>query len=109
MDPCRFIAITPGGEADRAGLQFGDIVTEIQGKPASEESNQQLARMNAGEIISVKTRSRGAERHLQWKVAERQEISYQVKDLDHVTPEQRARRIAWLKGEAKATAGVPAQ
>jgi predicted metalloprotease with PDZ domain len=107
--PMSVIAITPGGEADRAGLQVGDIVTEIQGKPASEESNQQLARMNAGEIISVKTRSRGAERHLQWKVAGRQEISYQVKDLDHVTPEQRARRIAWLKGEAEATAGVPAR
>ena len=101
--PVSVIAVTPGGEAERAGLQVGDIVTEIQGKPASEESNQQLARMNAGEIISVNIRSRGAERQLQWKVAGRQEISYQVRDLDHVTPEQRARRAAWLKGEAQST------
>jgi predicted metalloprotease with PDZ domain len=100
------IAITPGGEAERAGLQVGDILIEIQGKPASEESNQQLARMSVGETISIKIRSRGRERELQWKVIGRQESSYQVRELDHVTPEQHARRVAWLKGEAEA--GVPA-
>ena len=103
--PMSVIAVTPGGEAERAALQVGDIITEIQGKPASEESNQQLARMNAGETISIKIRSRGRERELQWKVTGRQESSYQVKELDHVMPEQRARRAAWLKGEA----GAPAQ
>jgi predicted metalloprotease with PDZ domain len=105
--PVSVIAVTPGGEAERAGLQVGDFITEIQGKPASEESNQQLARMNIGEPISIKIRSRGRERELQWKVMGRQETSYQVKDLDHVTPEQRARRVAWLKGEAEV--GAPAQ
>ena len=63
--------------------------------------------MNVGETISIKIRSRGRERELQWKVTGRQEISYQVKDLDHITPEQRARRAVWLKGEAEA--GAPAQ
>jgi len=101
------IAVAPGGEAERVGLQVGDFVTEIQGKPASEESNQQLARMNVGETISIKIRSHGRERELQWKVTGRQEISYQVKDLDHITPEQRARRTLWLEGEAEA--GAPAQ
>jgi predicted metalloprotease with PDZ domain len=104
--PMSVIAITPGGEAERAGLQVGDILIEIQGKPASEESNQQLARMSVGETISIKIRSRGRERELQWKVIGRQESSYQVRELDHVTPEQHARRVAWLKGEAEA--GVPA-
>ena len=101
------IAVTPGGEAERAGLQVGDIPIEIQGKPASEESNQQLARMNTGEPITLKVRSRGRDRELQWTVTGRQEISYQVKDLNHVTPEQRAHRAVWLKGEAEA--GAPAQ
>jgi predicted metalloprotease with PDZ domain len=105
--PMSVIAVAPGGEAERVGLQVGDFVTEIQGKPASEESNQQLARMNVGETISIKIRSHGRERELQWKVTGRQEISYQVKDLDHITPEQRARRTLWLEGEAEA--GAPAQ
>jgi len=106
--PMSVISLTPGGEAERAGLQNGDAILEIQGKPAGEESNQQLARISPGETISVKVRSRGRERELKWKMAGQQEISYQVKDLDQVTADQRAHRAAWLKGEAEAATGVGA-
>jgi predicted metalloprotease with PDZ domain len=107
--PMSVIAVTPGGEAERAGLQLGDIVTQIQGKPAREESNQGLARMNPGDGISIKIRSRGSERELHWNVAGRQEISYQVKDVDQVTLEQHNRRTAWLKGEAENPIGGNSQ
>ncbi|MGA7756040.1 MAG: PDZ domain-containing protein [Candidatus Sulfotelmatobacter sp.] len=100
--PMAVAAVTPGGEADRAGLQVGDTIVELDGKPAGQESRQQLSRLSAGDTLSVKVRSRrGVERELKWKVGARQEISYEVKDLDRVTPEQRARRAAWLKGEAQ--------
>lgn len=100
--PMAVAAVTPGSEADRAGLQVGDTIVELQGKPAGQESRQQLSRLSAGDTLSVKVRSRrGGERELKWKVGARQEISYEVKDLDRVTPEQRARRNAWLKGEAQ--------
>ena len=100
--PMSVISLRSGGEAERAGLQLGDIITEIQGKPASEESDQQLARMIPGDIISIKIRSQGSERELHWKIETRQENSYRVKDLDQVTLEQRVHRAAWLKGEAEA-------
>jgi predicted metalloprotease with PDZ domain len=99
--PMSVTSLTPGGEAERAGLQLGDIITEIQGKPASEESDQQLARMNPGDIISIKIRFQGSERELRWKIGSRQEISYGMKDVDPVTPEQRTHRAAWLKGETE--------
>jgi hypothetical protein len=55
-------------------------------------------------MLTVKVRSRrGAERELKWKVGGRQEILYDVKDLDQVTPQQRARRTAWLTGEAQSS------
>ena len=95
-------AVTPGSEAERAGLQVGDTVIELQGKTGGQESRQELARLNPGDSLTVKVRSRrGAERELKWKIGGRQEISYEVKDLDHVSAEQRARRTAWLKGEAQ--------
>jgi predicted metalloprotease with PDZ domain len=100
------VALSPGGEAEKAGLQVGDIVTEIQGKTAGEESDQQLSRMQPGDHISVKVRSRGRDHELHWKIASRQQFSYQISDLDNVTPEQRAHRTAWLKGEAE-SAGAP--
>ena len=64
--------------------------------------------MNPGDSLTLKVRSRrGAERELKWKIGSRQEISYEVKDLDEVTQKQRARRAAWLKGEAQTEADSP--
>jgi predicted metalloprotease with PDZ domain len=95
-------AVTAGSEAERAGLQVGDTILELWGQPAGQDSRQELARLSPGETLTLKVRSRrGNERELKWKVGSRQEISYEVKDLDQVTPEQHARRVAWLKGEAQ--------
>ncbi len=95
-------AVTPNSDAARAGLQVGDAILELQGKSV-EQSRQELARLVPGDTISVKVRGRrGGERDLKWKVGSKQEISYGVKDLDQVTAAQRARRAAWLKGEAEA-------
>ena len=99
--PMSVAAITPGSAAEHAGLQVGDTIVELQGKPAGQESRQVLAELSPGDTLAVKVRSRrGAERELKWKVGSRQEISYEIKDLDQVTSTQRERRVAWLKGEA---------
>ena len=112
--PMSVAAVTPGGEAERAGLQVGDTILELQGKPAGLESREALRRLNPGDMVTLKTRGRrGGERELKWKVGSRQEVSYEVKDLEQVTAEQRARRAAWLKGEAQeatnSTSGAKAQ
>ncbi len=100
--PMLVAAVAPGSEAERAGLQVGDTIVELQGHPAGQESRQELARLAAGDTLAVRVRSRrGADRELKWKVGARQEASYAVKDLDQVTPDQRALRSAWLKGETQ--------
>ena len=103
-------AVTPGSEADHAGLHVGDTIIALQGKPAGGESRQELARFSSGDTLTVRVRSqRGGERELKWKVGSRQEISYEVRDLDQVTGEQRARRVAWLKGEAESASGAKSE
>ena len=105
--PMSVVAVTPDSEAQRAGLQVGDTIVELLGKPAGQESRQELARLNPGDWLSVKVQSRRAgERQLKWKVGSRQEVDYEVKDLDQVTAEQRTRRAAWLKGEAQNDSGA---
>jgi predicted metalloprotease with PDZ domain len=100
--PMTVEAVTPGSEAEHVGLQVGDTILEVEGKAAGPELRPELARLSFGDTITVKARStRGAERVLKWKVGSRQEISYALKDLETVTPEQHARRAAWLKGEAQ--------
>ena len=102
--PMTIVAVTPGSEAERAGLQVGNTVLEINGKTAEQESSQEMSLLTPGDTVTVKIRSRhGVERELKWKVGSHEEISYELKDLENITPEQRARRAAWLRGEAQIT------
>ena len=101
--PMTVTAVSEGGGAEFAGLQVGDIILEVNGKTPGQESAETTALLNPGDAITVKVRGRrGVERELKWKVASREEISYYIKDVENVTAEQRARRAAWLKGEAEA-------
>jgi predicted metalloprotease with PDZ domain len=107
--PLTVSAVASGSEAEQQGLLVSDIILEFQGKPAVEDFQQQLSRLAPGETLSLKVRSRRAGEHeLKWKIGSRQELSYELKDLDQVTSEQRARRAAWLKGEAQPASGAGA-
>ena len=100
--PMTVAAVTAGSEAEHAGLQAGDTVLEINGKTAGQESSQEIARLIPGDTITVKIRARrGGDRELKWKVGSRDEVSYDLKDVESTTAEQLARRAAWLKGEAQ--------
>jgi predicted metalloprotease with PDZ domain len=100
--PMSVNSVTAGSEAERAGLRVGDTIVELQGKAPGKDSREILAQLSPGDTITVKVRGRrGGDREVKWKMGSRQEVSYQVKDLDQVTPPQRARRAAWLKGEGQ--------
>jgi len=100
--PMTVAAVTAGGEAERAGLQTGDTILEINGKAPGQESSQDMARFTADDTITVKVRGRrGGDRELKWKVGSREETSYAIENMENVAAEQQARRAAWLKGEAQ--------
>ena len=66
------------------------------------ESSLDLERLKPGETVSVKIRSkRGVEHEFQWKIASRDDTTYDLKDIENLSAEQRDRRAAWLKGEAQ--------
>jgi predicted metalloprotease with PDZ domain len=100
--PMTVVAVTEGSNAEIAGLQVGDVILEINGKTAGQESSETTARLSPGDAIRLKVRARrGGERDLKWKMGSREEISYDLKDVDSISSEQRARQAAWLKGEAE--------
>jgi len=100
--PVTVAAVTAGSDAERAGLQVGEAILEINGKMAAQEFSNELARLAPGDTIALKVRGRrGGERELRWKAGSREEISYELKDVEQLTTEQQARRAAWLKGEAE--------
>lgn len=100
--PMSVNAVTSGSEAEHAGLLVGDTIVALEGKPAGQESRQALTRLRPGDTLTVRVQSRrGDDRELKWKVGSAQEVSYEVENLEDVTDQQRARRTAWLKGEAQ--------
>jgi len=98
----RVTAVTAGGEAEKAGLQVGDSILEINGRAPGQDSSQGLGGLRPGDPLAVKLRSgRSTERELKWKAGKREEVSYELQDNETITAEQRIRRAAWLRGEAE--------
>jgi predicted metalloprotease with PDZ domain len=92
-----------GSEAEKAGLAVGDVLLEINGKPATSHFEARLAELRPGVTIYLRAGNRRGEREIQWKVGAREEVEFALQDVDHVTTQQKARRAAWLKGESQAT------
>jgi predicted metalloprotease with PDZ domain len=97
-------AITPNSEAERAGLAVGDSILDINGQTASSDFRQKLSELRIGDTLSLRVRNAEGERKLHWKISSREEVEFELKDLDSVTPQQKARRTAWLKGESEGDA-----
>jgi predicted metalloprotease with PDZ domain len=94
-------AVSGGSAAEHAGLSVGDAILEINGQNVNDGFARHLAALRPGETIHLRVRNSAGERELHWTTGARQEIDSDLNDLDGVTPEQKARRAAWLKGEAQ--------
>ncbi len=49
--------VTPGSEAERAGLEVGDVILEINGKVATTDFDQRLAEMRPGDKLHLRVRT----------------------------------------------------
>jgi len=94
-------AILARSEAENGGLSVGDAILEINGHSVNAGYAQHLAALRPGETLRLRVRNSAGERELRWTLGTRQEIELQLTDLDKVTPEQKASRAAWLRGEAQ--------
>ena len=93
-------AVTPGSAAELAGLAVGDSILEINGQKA-DRGFAARSEVRPGDTLRLRIRNSAGERELHWKMGSRQEIELELTDLDKVTPGQKARRAAWLKGESR--------
>jgi predicted metalloprotease with PDZ domain len=94
-------AILAGSAAERAGLTVGDTILEVNGQTPYGGFARYAAALQPGKTLRLRVRNSAGERELQWTVGARQEIELDLVDLDKVTPEQKARRSAWLRGETQ--------
>jgi predicted metalloprotease with PDZ domain len=95
------VSVDQGAEAERAGLAAGDTILTINGKPAVGEVEDHLRGMVAGDSLRLRVTGRKGSREIKIRVTGRDEESFAIVDLPHVTAQQRARRNAWLNSEVE--------
>ncbi len=91
--------VDPDGEGQRAGLEIGDAIVEMNGQPAGVDFPSKMAALAAGAPLRLKVRNRNGEHELRWRIGRREEIEFELKDVENITPQQKARRAAWLTSE----------
>jgi predicted metalloprotease with PDZ domain len=94
--------VEPGSEAEKAGLAVGDVLLQINGREPALDFERQLQELHAGDTLRVRVRGEHGERDLQWKVGTREEVEFELRAVENVSAQQRARRAAWLRGECSA-------
>ena len=99
--PPRVIRVRAGSEAERAGLVAGDVLLEINGRFANSDFERRLGELRPGDTVHLRVRHHSSELEMQWKVASREEVEFELKDVDNVTAQEKTRRSAWLRGESE--------
>jgi predicted metalloprotease with PDZ domain len=94
------VNVQGGGEAEKAGLTVGDVMLAINGVAAGSDFEARLLQLQPGQTLRVRVRQHNVEREFQWTVGSREEVEFEVLEVDNSTAQQRAQRAAWLKGES---------
>jgi len=94
--------VEPGSEAEKAGLAVGEVLLQINGREPALDFERKLQELRAGDTLRLRVRGPNGEHDLQWKVGTREEVEFELRDVDNVSAQQKARRAAWLRGECPA-------
>lgn len=92
-------SVDAGSEAQRAGINIGDRIIQMNGKPATASFDYDVSQMREGSTVKLRVANRGGERNLKLKLLPREEHAYMLQDVPQITPEQRAHRTAWIHGD----------
>ena len=88
-----------GDQARTAGLQEGDEIISIDGKAPGRNLEREFANAKPGTKVRLTIQSRGARKDVDLILGERSVTAYALHDATKSTPEQIARRKAWLSSE----------
>ena len=93
------VQVDPSGVARQSGIVVGERVTAIDGIPATAALDDQLLQLPPGTTVHLRIEGRKGQREVKLRLGVREERTYEIQDLPVVTPEQRAHRAAWIRGD----------
>jgi predicted metalloprotease with PDZ domain len=98
-------SIDDGSDAERAGLQPGDVLMMADGNllPAASEST--LPNWRPGQSVELQIARGGETKIIKFRIGVNQEISIQIEEDPQAGPDQLQVREGWLKGVTKSSQG----
>ena len=95
------VNIEDGSEAQRSGLEQGDQIVAVNGKTLTSELDEKLSELRVGDTVKLRAVGRKGSREIKILLGGQSQDEFSFSDAAGVTPAQRARRAAWLRGEAE--------
>jgi predicted metalloprotease with PDZ domain len=95
------VQVQEGSEVDRAGLEQGDQIVAVNGKTLTEDLDERLAELRVGDQVRLRAVGRRGSREIKVTLGGQNQDEFSFADVDGITPAQRARRAAWLRGESE--------
>jgi serine protease Do len=98
-------SVDTGSNAERAGLQPGDVLMMADGDLLPAGANPTLPYWRPGQAVELQI-ARGGESHvLKFRIGVNQEISIQIEEDPQASPDQLRVREGWLKGVTHSSPG----
>lgn len=95
-------AVDSGSEADKAGLHPGDIVLLVNGQEPAPGLEDQISALDPGSTLKLKVSTRERVHEVKIKLAAREDTEFEFVQRPDATPQQLARRAAWIRGDSEA-------
>ncbi|MFB3923553.1 MAG: M61 family metallopeptidase [Terriglobia bacterium] len=104
--PVQVESVERGGNAQKAGLEAGDEIIELDGKRLERNLEDMIARMKPGQTLRLRVRRAGRELAIEFVLGGETQTLYRVGERKQATPRQRRIREGWLRGITR-EAGEP--
>jgi predicted metalloprotease with PDZ domain len=98
-------SVDTGSDAQRAGLQPGDVLMMADGDMLPGGSNPALPFWRPGQAVELQIVREGGTRTIKFRIGVNQELSVQIEEDPHASPDQLRVREGWLKGVTNSSPG----
>lgn len=91
-------SVTPGSGAEQAGLQAGDALLQLDGRPFGRSSFRFLFQHSPGDIVKVRIQREGSERDVSFALGKQSLQMYSISEIAGATDRQKRIRDGMLQG-----------
>jgi len=105
--PAVVAVVDESSEARRQGLATGDVILLVNGKPQAGSIEERIATMRVGASVKLRVSGRDGQRDVKFKLVGREQEEFTIVNVPTLTPDQRARRAAWLTADDQEPKDAP--